>query len=66
MKQKQNWFKMNKPNPVRVGPFGIGLETYWPQFTGLPDRLTGYQKQIAGKPASPGALLGIKVKCVCQ
>jgi len=66
LKQKRNGFKMNKSNPVRVGLFGIGLETYWPQFPGWLDRRTGYQKQIAGKPAGPGALLGIKVKCVCQ
>ena len=37
----------NKP-PVRVGLFGIGLDTYWPQFDGLLNRLTGHQKQIAG------------------
>ncbi len=37
-----------KPN-VRVGLFGIGLDTYWPQFDGLLNRLTGHQKQIAGR-----------------
>ena len=31
---------MNKS--LRVGLFGIGLETYWPQFTGLKKRLEGY------------------------
>jgi len=31
---------------VRVGLFGIGLDTYWPQFDGLLDRLMGYQEQI--------------------
>ena len=31
---------------VRVGLFGIGLDTYWPQFEGLLDRLMGYQEQI--------------------
>lgn len=34
---------------ARVGLFGIGLETYWPQFKGLLDRLNGYQGDIAGK-----------------
>ena len=37
---------------VRVGLFGVGLETYWPQFDGLRDRLVGYQDQIAGRLAS--------------
>lgn len=35
--------------PTRVGLFGIGLDTYWPQFDGLLDRLLGYQKAIAGR-----------------
>ena len=34
---------------ARVGLFGIGLETYWPQFKGLRDRLEGYQKEIAAR-----------------
>jgi L-arabinose isomerase len=32
---------------VRIGLFGIGLDTYWPQFKGLKDRLLGYQREIA-------------------
>lgn len=32
---------------VRVGLYGIGLETYWPQFDGLRERLIGYQQTIA-------------------
>ncbi|HRT09753.1 MAG TPA: L-fucose/L-arabinose isomerase family protein [Candidatus Paceibacterota bacterium] len=32
---------------IKIGLFGIGLDTYWPQFDGLLKRLTGYQKQIA-------------------
>ncbi len=32
---------------TRIGLFGIGLDTYWPQFKGLRNRLTGYQRQIA-------------------
>lgn len=31
---------------LRIGLFGIGLETYWPQFRGLRERLEGYQRQI--------------------
>ena len=39
--------------PVKIGLFGIGLDTYWPQFDGLKDRLLGYQKIIARKLARP-------------
>ena len=45
-----------KPS-VRVGLFGIGLDTYWPQFGGLLERLTGYQKQIAGRLRGYGVQL---------
>lgn len=34
---------------TKIGLFGIGLDTYWPQFHGLLDRLTGYQKEIAAR-----------------
>jgi L-arabinose isomerase len=27
---------------LRIGLFGIGLDTYWPQFSGLKERLEGY------------------------
>ena len=33
---------------VKVGLYGIGLNTYWDQFEGLFDKLSGYQKEIAG------------------
>ena len=36
-------------NKVRVGLFGIGLDTYWPQFDGLLDRLIDYQQQIRNR-----------------
>lgn len=32
---------------LKIGIFGIGLDTYWPQFSGLKERLEGYQQQIA-------------------
>src|ERR1700726_1202760 len=32
---------------LKVGLFGIGLDTYWPQFPGLQDRLIGYTEQVA-------------------
>ena len=31
-----------KNSLVRIGLFGIGLDTYWPQFAGLKERLEGY------------------------
>jgi L-arabinose isomerase len=40
---------------IKVGLFGIGLETYWPQFEGLLERLEGYQQQVAEKMESFGA-----------
>jgi L-arabinose isomerase len=39
---------------VRVGLFGIGLDTYWDQFEGLKERLLGYQARIAEKMAAFG------------
>ena len=40
---------------VKVGLFGVGLNTYWPQFEGLYERLTGYQNEIAVRMKSFGA-----------
>jgi len=40
--------------PLRVGLLGIGLDTYWPQFAGLKERLEGYVAQVAEKLARPG------------
>ena len=38
---------MNTQSPaIPVGLFGIGLDTYWPQFPGLRPRLEGYQRRI--------------------
>jgi L-arabinose isomerase len=34
---------------LKVGLFGIGLDTYWAQFPGLRDRLVGFTQQVAGK-----------------
>ncbi|MCX5496029.1 arabinose isomerase [Kaistia dalseonensis] len=39
---------------LKVGLFGIGLDTYWPQFAGLEDRLKGYVDRVADKLARPG------------
>jgi L-arabinose isomerase len=40
---------------TKIGLFGIGLDTYWPQFEGLLERLISYQKQIADKMIEFGA-----------
>jgi len=37
-----------------VGLFGIGLDTYWPQFEGLQERLTGYTQQVADRLEETG------------
>ncbi|MDR1505890.1 MAG: L-fucose/L-arabinose isomerase family protein [Treponema sp.] len=39
---------------VKAGLFGVGLDTYWGQFNGLKDRLTGYQKGIAARLEAHG------------
>ena len=43
---------------LKVGLFGIGLDTYWPQFPGLRDRLVGYTEQVAAR------LAGLNVEVV--
>src|SRR6266513_5932062 len=37
-----------------VGLFAIGLDTYWPQFEGLQQRLTGYTQQVAHRLEETG------------
>jgi L-arabinose isomerase len=39
---------------ARIGLFGIGLDTYWPQFKGLKRRLEGYLQTVHGKLQRPG------------
>jgi len=38
---------MYKQSKVRIGLFGIGLQAYWDQFTGLKQRLTEYIEVVA-------------------
>lgn len=38
-----------------IGLFGIGLDTYWPQFSGLKERLEGYQRRVSGRLSELGA-----------
>ena len=52
----RNWkFNVKKEAMIKVGLFGIGLDTYWDQFDGLLNRLKTYQKQIADKIEEFGA-----------
>ena len=39
---------------LRVGLFGIGLDTYWPQFEGLRERLITYTERVAQRLGRPG------------
>ncbi len=41
-------------HPLRVGLFGIGLDTYWPQFAGLKTRLERYLGVVAERLQRPG------------
>lgn len=34
---------------LKIGLFGIGLDTYWPQFEGLKERLEGYLNTVGQK-----------------
>ncbi|ALJ00202.1 arabinose isomerase [Rufibacter tibetensis] len=38
-----------KDHSAKIGLFGIGLDTYWPQFEGLIERLQGYLMQVHQK-----------------
>ena len=49
--------KERKRQQIRAGLFGVGLDTYWPQFKGLLRRLTGYQKEVAARLANCGVEL---------
>src|SRR5918995_3788416 len=40
--------------PARVGVFGIGLDTYWPQLAGLGERIEGYQRRVEERVAEIG------------
>jgi L-arabinose isomerase len=41
-------------NMIKIGLFGIGLDTYWAQFDGILDNLKKYQAQISEKIAGFG------------
>src|SRR6476620_2357451 len=39
-------------NSLKIGLFGIGLDTYWKQFEGLKERLEGYLQTVQEKIAA--------------
>lgn len=41
--------KKAKTSALKIGLFGIGLDTYWPQFEGLKQRLEGYLSEVESK-----------------
>ena len=45
---------MTVSNKIKVGLYGIGLDTYWDQFDGLLERLQGYQAEIAANIQAKG------------
>ena len=42
---------------LKIGLFGIGLDTYWPQFTGLKERLIGHQNTIVQRMNRDGVFV---------
>src|SRR5215213_7749310 len=43
------------PPPPRIGMLGIGLEAYWGQFSGLRERVEGYQRRVEERVGELGA-----------
>jgi len=43
--------------PLTIGLFGIGLDAYWPQFSGLKERLEGYLQRVQHKLEHPGVVV---------
>ena len=41
--------KKDDESALKIGLFGIGLDTYWPQFEGLKERLENYLSQVESK-----------------
>ena len=44
----------NSAAESKVGLFGVGLDTYWPQFPGLEERLQGRLGRVAEQLSIPG------------
>jgi L-arabinose isomerase len=45
---------MSQKHSLRVGLCGIGLDTYWSQFSGLEERLKGYVARVSARLQRPG------------
>lgn len=43
---------MERASSLKIGLFGIGLDTYWPQFEGLQERLEGYLRVVERRLAA--------------
>jgi hypothetical protein len=41
-------------NKIKIGLFGIGLDTYWSQFDGLLDKLKSFQLRIKDRLEQSG------------
>ena len=48
---------VDQTQKLKVGLFGIGLDTYWPQFPRLKEKLEGYQGEIHQELESFGAVV---------
>jgi L-arabinose isomerase len=46
------YYSALKSRTLKIGLFGIGLDTYWPQFPGLKERLEGYLAEVHRQLAS--------------
>lgn len=44
-------------HPLKIGLFGIGLDSYWPQFPGLRDRLAGFVERVSRKLEESGVVV---------
>ncbi len=42
---------------MKIGLFAIGLDSYWPQFAGLEERLQGYLQKVAARLTTPAVQL---------
>lgn len=47
--------------PLRIGLVGIGLDTYWPQFPGLKERLQSYTAKVASRLERDGIVTLLSV-----
>jgi L-arabinose isomerase len=43
---------MKPQNEIKIALIGVGLDTYWGQFEGLLQRLTGYRTEIGERMSS--------------